>query len=553
MTQHSAALLVFFGIAIFMFGMQWASHHLQKLSANRTRDLMARISDRNFLGVLFGIVMTVMIHSSGAVTSMLVGLGSAGVVRLRQVMSIVLGTAIGTTFTVQLISFNVIKFGLIIFTFSFFVYFLTDRRILKRVMAVVMGFGLIFFGLEVIGYGTESLRTANVFMDFIEALNRNPLYAIIVTSVFTAVVHSSAVTIGFAMSLAATGILSLESSFYWVFGANIGTTGTALIASLGGNYVGRRVAWAHCFYKLAGVMIFLPFIPWISILLSGGVVERSIANFHTVYNILAALVFYPGIKWGAQVVEWMFPPSSSEKEYGPKFLSRTDWASPGVAIAHAEREALRMADVVRTMLEDSLNLFRQEDPELAQKIKAGDDKVDLLTREIRTYLTKELDWASDDLRSEQGGVMRILYFTTDLESVADVIDNSIREMASKKHNLKLEFSDEGWKELENYTQKINEQFSLSVNCFMKRDKTLASKVVYLKRQVRQIENDLREKHLQRLIEGTPQSYNTSSIHLDLLSEYRRISGLLTSHVYNEFYHSDNYLLLPRREDKDEPR
>ena len=544
--KHSYVVLAFAGIAIFMLGMEMASNNLQKLTANRTRDLIARLSEKKFLGVVLGIILTVMIQSSGAVTSMLVGLGSAGVIKLRQVMTVILGTAIGTTLTVQLISLKITDFGLSVFTVAFFVYFLTSRRVLKKVMGVLMGFGLIFFGLEVIGYGTSVLKNIDYFVEFLDILAANPFYAVAVTAAFTAIVHSSAVTIGFAMTLAAAGMIQLEDSFYWVFGANIGTTATALIASLGGNYIGRRVAWAHCFYKVVGVLLFVPFVPMFVAWLENGDVERGIANFHTIYNLLAAVVFYPGIGYGAQLVEKLFQPSKSEKAYGPKFLTRSDWTSSAVAVAHAEREALRMADVVSKMIRDSLIMFKDEDPILAGKIRDRDDKVDLLTREIRMYLTNELDWSAPDLREDQNDVMRILNFTTDLETVADVIDNSLRDMASKKHNLKLEFSEEGWEELESLHVALKELFSLSVNCFMKRDQNLASKVVYKKREIRKIESQLREAHMRRLIEGKTQAINTSSIHLDILSEFRRISGLLSSHVYDEFYRSDSYNIMPRR-------
>jgi phosphate:Na+ symporter len=550
--DHSYFVLTIAGIALFMHGMQLASENLQKLTANRTRDLMAQLSKKKFLGVILGIVLTVMIQSSGAVTSMLVGLGSARVITLRQVMTVLLGTAVGTTFTVQLISFKLTHFGLPIFAGSFFIFFLSKNRMVQKLMGVVMGFGLIFFGIEIIGQGTESLKNIENFVGFLDTLSRNPLYAVAVTALFTAVVHSSAVTIGFAMSLAAAQLISLEDSIYWVFGANIGTTGTALLASLGGNYIGRQVAWAHCFHKVLSVMLFIPMVPWLVDVFGPMSVERGIANFHTFYNLMAAVVFYPGVGWGAHLIEKMFPPSKSEQEYGPRYLVRSEWLSTTMAVAHAERESLRMADIVGKMLQDSITLFKNEDPVLAKKIKSRDDKVDLLTRAIRLYLTKDLNWSNNRSEQDQKDVMRILNFTADLENAADVIDNNLRDMAAKKHNLKLEFSPEGWAELEEFHSKVMEVFSYSINCFVKRDEHLASKVVYCKREIRKIEHQFRETHLTRLIKGEQSSINTSSIHMDVLSEYRRISGLLSNHVYEQFYRADKYNLMPRQSETTKP-
>jgi len=167
-----------------MFGMSLASEHLQKLLANRMRDLLAKLSENHMYGIAVGVGLTLMIQSSGAVTSMLVGLGSAGVVSLSQVMSVILGTTIGTTFTVQLLSFNIAQYGMPIFSFAFIIYFIAHKKALKHTMSVVMGFGLIFWGLELIGIGTHSLREAEFFIDFLGFLKENPLMAIIATSAF---------------------------------------------------------------------------------------------------------------------------------------------------------------------------------------------------------------------------------------------------------------------------------------------------------------------------------------------------------------------------------
>lgn len=541
---HSSLLITLAGIAFFMFGMTLASENLQKLAANRTRDLIAKLSQRPFLGVILGISLTLMIQSSGAVTSMLVGLGSAGVITLQQVMSVILGAAVGTTFTVQLLSLNIAQYGLPIFTISFIIFFLSKNRTLKNIVSVAMGFGLIFWGLEMIGEGTSELRHVEMFTGMLESLSANPFLTIVVTAIFTAVVHSSAVTIGFAMTLASSGILSLHEAFFWVFGANIGTTGTALLASTGGNYVGRQVAWAHAFYKIVGVLLFVPLAGPIAAWLSEGAVERSVANFHTLFNVLAALIFFPGVKWGARLVEKLFPPSSSEQEFSVKYLQRSDWQSTSVAMAHAEREVMRMGDIVLTMVKDSLDLFRNEDVDLEESIRERDDRVDLLTREINLYLATQLETASG--RSHEQ-IMQTISFASDLESAADVIDNVILELARKKHSLKLEFSDEGWKDLEKLNDAVIQVCTLSLSAFQTQDRDLAAKVIFHKREIRKMEREMRESHIERLVQRRRESINTSSIHIDTLGEYRRIVGLLSNHVYSLMKDSDEYNILPRRD------
>lgn len=527
-----------------MFGMHIASENLQKIAANRIRDIITTLAKKPVWGVLLGVGLTMILQSSGAATSMLVGLGSAGVITISQVMTVILGTAIGSTFTVQIISFNVAQFGLPTFAMGFFVYFLARKRMVKNFAAAVMGFGLLFFGLELIRLGTENLRHFENFQSFVNVLSENPLYAILLTAFFTALVHSSAVTIFIGMSLTAHGIITLDDCVFWIYGANIGTTAIALIAASGGNYVGRQVAWAHAFYKIASVLLFLPFSHLMVKYLALGDVTRDVANINTVYNCLAALIFFPFAKRGALLIEKLFPPSKEEMQYSVKYLKKRDWESPSVSLAHAEREALRMADVVITMVEDSLKMFRREDPDLVESMRRRDDRADLLARELNLYLASQLDQAPEALRKQ---MLRLMYFVTDLEAAADVVDNQLIELAQKKHHLKVNFSDEGWKDLEEISGAVLQISQMSIACFQTQDKDLAAKVIFHKRNIRRLEQKMRESHVTRLVKGTPESIITSSIHLDVLGEYRRIVGLVSNHVYSLLKDSDPYGLLPRRE------
>lgn len=522
-----------------------ASESLQRLTANRTRDALQKLSAKPYLGVMLGVILTLMIQSSGAVTSMLVGLGSAGVITLQQVMSVILGTAVGSTFTVQIISLNIAQYGLPIFVLSFIVYFLSNKRVLRDSMMVFMGFGLIFWGLEMIAMGTADLRDSALFTDLLNSMKENPLYAILFTAFFTAVVHSSAVTIGFAMTLTAAQLIDLHDAVYWVFGANVGTTATALVASIGGNWVGRQVAWAHTFYKITSVLIFFPVAEPLMDWLSSGNVARDIANFHTIFNVLAAVIFYPGVNWGARLIEKVFAPGEGEKEFGSQFIGKTDWESPSIALAHAERESLRMGDIVLSMVQDSIKLFKNFDPDLVDSIKERDDKVDLLNREIKFYIT--------DLMEREGSgshlyfqMMRILTAISDFEKTADVIDNNLRDLAAKKHALKLEFSREGWQELEQMAHAVGQIASLSLSAFQRQDNELAAQVLYHKRKIRKLEKTLRESHIERLVKNQKESMQTSAIHIDVLGEYRRMAGLLSNHVYSLLKESDSYNILPRR-------
>lgn len=517
------------GIAFFVYGINVASENLQKLAAERIRNMLATLSRQPVWALLFGMSLTLILQSSGAVISMLVSLGSARVISLPQVMGLILGSTIGSTFTIQILSFDVARFGLGIFASAFILYFLSRRRAFKQSFGALMGIGICLWGLELIRFSTAGLEQLGAYTSVFQTLKEHPFYVVGIAAALTAAVQSSAVTIGLAMTLAGHGVIETADSVYWIFGANIGTTATAIIASTGSNYVGRQIAWAHFFYKVMGVALFFPFAPKLVQLIAMGSPLRDVANINTVYNLAAALVFYPGIGYGARWIERLFPPSDAEKEYTVRYLSKEDWHSPSIAMAHAERELLRMADVVVTMVDDSLTLFRKVDPDFANSMRTRDDQVDLLARELNLYMARSLESAPI---SYQHQMMSLMNFTADLEGAADVVNNQLMKLAAKKHHLRVDFSADGWQELEEMAAAVSQVVNMSIVCYQRQDIELAEKIVFHKRNVRRLEKRMRESHMARLVKGTPESVNTSSIHLDVLSEYRRIVGLISNHVYS---------------------
>lgn len=547
MSSHSIVTLIIGGAAFFLFGMGQVSEHLQKLASNRIRDIIAKLGDKPILGVGAGVLITILIQSSGAVTSMLVGLGSAGVITLQQVMGVILGTGVGTTVTTQLLSFNISRFGLPIFAICFLIQFLTDKRLVNRWMGVGMGLGLMFWGLELIGMGSHALRDNQIFISGLAYLKENPFIVLVITSFLTALFASSAAVIGIAMSLAGAGLISVEESFFWVYGANVGTTATALLASAGGNFVGRQIAWAHCFHKVVMVMLFYFVTPYMASLIQSSSPMRDVANAHLLFNLSGALLFFPFIKQGAALVERFIKPKRGEKDFSVKFLDRVNFESPAVCIAHAEREILRMGDIVTSMIRDSIQVLRHENVDLVADLRDRDNKVDMLDREISLFVTKYMDRADGETHSQ---MVRLFSFASDLETAADVIDNSLLELAAKKHNLKVEFSAQGWEDLETMHKAVMEVAELSLSCFQTQNKELAAQVIYKKRAIRKMEKHMRESHIERLVKGLRETINTSSIHMDVLSDYRRVVGLLSNHVYGLLRESDKYNIMPRRDGDD---
>lgn len=526
--QNSYIIILLAGVSFFLYGSAMASNSLEKLMAARITTLMNKLSSSQFLSIGAGIGLTTILQSSGAVTSMLVGLGTARVIKLPQVMGIIIGTAIGSTLTVQLISFDLSVYALPVFTLAFTLYFITKKNSIKNLATVFMGFSLLFVGLKMISVSSHYFAQLEILQDFFQSLRSNPFYSFTASMLFCAFVHSSAVTIGIAMGLASAGVISTYDAVLWVYGANLGTTSTALFAAAGSNYIGKQVAWAHFFYKAVSIVIFYPltnyFLEFVEIFQANA--SRTIANAHFFFNIASAIVFFPFIQRGAKLIEKMFPKSSSD-EFGAEFLTMNTYQNSALAVSYAQREIMRMADIVLSMIKDSVHLFEVEDPVLIQSIKDRDNQVDFLYREIKMFL---LDHANKSNSVVHQNVMSMIMFISDLERAADSIDINIRSLAIKKHALKLEFSSQGLSEIQEMQAQVVKVASMGINAY--NNPQMCELAIQLKRDLSKTEIQLRENHINRLNQGLRESINTSSIHLDLLSEYRRIASLLCNHAYS---------------------
>lgn len=526
---QSPLMLLFGGVAIFMYGMTLASQSLEKLFASRITFLLKQLSANQFLSVIVGISLTTVLQSSGAVTSLLVGLGSARVITLRQVMGVIIGSAIGSTLTVQIISFPLAHFALPILVIAFTAYFFAKKPQLKNASMVLFGFGLLFLGMGLLSSAAKVIAVSPETQFLIGKLRDHPYLSILFSMLFCAMVQSSAVTIGLAMSLAQAGAIDLNQALFWVYGANIGTTSIALLASVGGNSVAKQVAWAHFFYKALSVLIFLvPFVQSGLVTVLGEFhvsIFRAVANGHLIFNILSGVLFFPFIDRGSRWIEMLFPKDAKE-EFGTEFLNMNNYESSALAVSYANREIQRTADIVVSMIRDSLTMFEKDDPLLIQSIKERDNQVDFLYREIKMFL---LDHVNKSQVAVHQNLMGMIMFLSDLERAADSIDINITALAIKKHALHLQFSEEGWSEIREMHARVMMVTQMGINSFYQRE--LCDSAITEKRDLAKLELTMKEAHIGRLNRGLRESINTSSIHLDLMSEYKRIASLICSHAY----------------------
>jgi len=525
-------ILSFFGaIMLVLYGMRLAGDGLQKAAGARLRGVLLTATNNRFKGVGVGAVITALFQSSSATTVMLVGFVGSGLLGLGETISVILGADIGTTLTVQIIAFKVYDYAIAVIGLGILVMLVGKKGRGKDFGQAMLGFGFVFFALKLLVQNFEPVTLNPFLKDALLGLSNDPLAGILVSAVLTAVFQSSAATLGLAITAAHTGLLTLDSVMPIVLGANIGTTVSAIISSVGATVDAKRVALAHTLFKVLGVVIVLPFLGVFTGLvgLSTPDMARQVANAHTFFNIAIAILFLPFTKPFTRLVTLLLPEHETQERFAPKYLDPIVLNSPSLALVQASRECLRNADIVQEMLEKCVGVFEKNDMAALEAIEATDDDVDLLDREVKLYLTK---LSSESLTQEQSRrEMEIMLFSDNMENIGDVIDKNLMELARKKIRGALSFSKEGMEEIKTLHAKVLEHFEMGVAAFASSDVELAQRLANHKVKVSEMERELRQAHISRLHRGLRESIDTSAIHLDVLTNLKRINSYITNVAY----------------------
>src|SRR5712691_4004275 len=384
-------LALFGGMALLLYGIRLSGEALQRALGGRLRSLLTGLSRNRILAVVSGAAITAIIQSSAATTLMLIGFVAAGLMTFRQTLGVILGADIGTTFTVQLIAFRVTDAAPLLIGLGFTTTFVARRRVLKDVGQALLGLGLLFLGLKLILDNAGTLKASPLAVNLLEAVANNPVVGVLAGAAFSALVTSSAATLGLTLAFAHQGLLSLLGAVAVVLGANIGTCVTALMASIGASAEAKRVAVAHIAFQILGVVLVFPFIgPFTDVVArTAADPARQIANAHTLFNIGISLAFLPFTPWASRAVESLVPDApEGDSPFRARYLDERALETPALALGQATREALRMADVVQGMLRDVPVVFASDYQELLEDVSRRDDQVDFLEREIKLFLTR---------------------------------------------------------------------------------------------------------------------------------------------------------------------
>src|SRR3989304_9454051 len=346
-------LTLFGGILLLLYGMRTAGDGMQKAAGARLRGFLMAVTDNRLKGVSVGALITALLQSSSATIIMLVSFVGSGLLSLSATRGVILGADIGTTITVQIITFKIYDYAIVFVGIGILLEFLGRKGPLQDIGQTILGFALIFLALKILTDVFLPLAQDPLFKEILINLGKDPVAGIIIAALLTALLHSSGATIGLALTAAHNGLITLDAAMPIVLGANIGTCVSAIASAVGASVEAKRVALAHILFKVIGVIVVLPFLAMFTNLIgfSGQNLTSQAANAHTIFNIALTLFFLPFIGPFTKLVEKLLPERGpSEKKFGPRYLDKLVLTSPSLALGQAAREVLRMADRVQDML-----------------------------------------------------------------------------------------------------------------------------------------------------------------------------------------------------------
>ncbi len=519
------------GIALLLYGIRLAGEGLQKAAGGRLRAILTSLTKNRYIGIGVGAAITAILQSSSAATVMLVGFVSSGLMTLNQTIGVILGADIGTTVTVQLLAFRVYDVAILFIAIGIGLMSFAKRAVTREIGQGILGFAFIFFSIKIMSDSMIPLRESEYLKTLLLSIGESPLLGILLAALMTALVQSSAAVIGMALALSLQNLMTLDVAIPIILGANIGTCAAAILTSIGANLEARQVAAAHTLFKVIGVSLFYPLIgPFKEVIeYTAADIPRQIANAHTLFNVAIAVVFLPFANPFANLVRKIIPEREGEEKFGPKYLDPHVLNTPSLALGQATREALRMSDIAQWMLKESIQVFKSNDRDLLYRIEQRDDELDLLDREIKLYLTRIAQSTLTPPESKKE--FELIAFTSNMENIGDIIDKNLMELAKKKITSGVSFSEEGLREIVEFHQKVLENFDISISAFASRNKDLAKKILRHKARLGEVERDFRQAHINRLHEGLQESVDTSAIHLDVLSNLKRINSHITNIAY----------------------
>lgn len=513
------------GLGIFLFGIKYMGDGLQKSAGDKLRDILDRFTTNPFMGVLAGIIVTVLIQSSSGTTALTVGLVSAGFMTLRQAIGVIMGANVGTTVTAFIIGIKISEYALPIIAVGAILLFFFKNQKLHYLGQIVFGFGALFYGLDIMGDGLKPLRELQAFVDLTVSMSESPILGVVVGTVFTVLVQSSSATIGILQELFGQGAIKLDAALPVLFGDNIGTTITAVLAALGASVAARRAALSHVLFNLIGttiVLILLTPFEKLIILFQQSLnlnPEMTIAFAHGTFNVANVIIQFPFIGLLALIVTKIIPGEDSVVEYKPKHLDPIFIEqSPSLALGQAKEEVVRMGGFAIAGLEETQNYLKTGTTRHSEQAYQLEDAINNLDRKITDYLVKLSSSSLSDNESEEHSVL--MDTVRDIERIGDHFEN-ILELVDFQIANKVELTDSADTDLEEMFALTVTTVKEAIEALNSNNKDLANEVRLKEDQIDKMERTLRKKHILRMNEGAC-SGQAGIVFVDIVSNLERI-------------------------------
>ena len=532
---------LFGGLALFLGGLQMLSEGMIKAAGQTMKTVLAKLTTNRFKGALTGAFVTGVLNSSTVTTLLVVGFISGGLMTLAQSVGVIMGANIGSTVTAQLLAFNLSAYSLGPVALGFFMTFTAKQEKVKYYGMMIMGIGLVFYGMGLMSEAMIPMRSYPPFLEILVTLE-NPVAGIIAGAVFTAIVQSSAATVGIAIAMASEGLLALPAGIALALGANIGTAVTTafmgILSSKSEEAV--RASVVHVAFNVMGTLIWLPLIwllvdmaVWVSpsspelqgTARAAAEVPRQIANANTLFNVINTLVFIGFTGWFARLAERLVPerPLEAGIIVEPEFLDEAALAVPTVALQQVRLELGRIGAITLGMLQDIVPALRNRDMKHIEDIARRDDEVDILEAEILHYLGKVRKGSLTEQESlEFQGLMTA---TDNIESLADVIETDIVALARKAADVKSRPGDETREMLVSLYTTVTQSVEFAVQAVRDNDQRAASSVLMMKDTIRDQSEHLLTRKATRLATEDPDYLNLVRLEMAFVDQMRRIYTL----------------------------
>ena len=526
-------LQVIGGVFLLLYGVRLTGQGFELAFGAKLSRLWVGPGGGRFRAFGAGVLSTSLIQSSGAVVAMVVSFTEIAPLSLPHSLAVVLGADLGSTVTVQILSFRIYRYAFLVVSVGVILYLWGRKGTLRAIGQGILGFGLLLLALMFLAGAASEIGSITSLRLLMADLAQAPVVSFLWGVLLSALFQSGTAVMILLIAFSQQGVLPLPAVLPLVLGANVGGTSLAFTASSGLAAEGRRVAWGHLLMKTVGAALFLPFFSAAQGILSSLSPDpsRIVANAHTMFNFTLAILFFPLLTRLSSALCRMVPGKTSLIPAGkPAYLDRDHLPATGAALGQVAREIVRMADMIQEMQELGLQAVRSMDVDLVTRIARADDDVDRLNREVKVFLSKLGEGALDPEQTRRA--VAYISIVSDLENIGDFLDKTLGEHLRKLAERNQRFSEEGSRELQSLMREVESMYGEAVSAFVTRDKRAAEIVISRKKVVGQMERQLRIAHIHRLQKGTPESLESSAAHLDILSSWKVIASHCASIAYN---------------------